>query len=183
MRARVTRLILRLVAIALPRRDRDAVLGDLREEGHPTCLSTIRSALGIAAFYQLEAYRDVDDRWRIAAVTMVGVGLLWLVPAASDQTFGNPGFPDRFWQIVAAVWSASHVTSAVAAGLFAGRSSLIPEHASACRWHLGLGLATAAAMAAPTAAAGGTAALLTMVSAWLGDLARPRNGEHRTTPA
>ncbi len=183
MMARVNRSIVRVLSWALPCRDRDAVLGDLLEEGRVDSFSPIRAAMVIAVHYQLEPYRDLDDRWRITTVALVGLGLLWLVPAASGQTFANPGFPDSFSRMVVAVWSASHVTSALAAGLFAGRSSIIPEHASTCRWHLALGLALVAAVSAPTATGGGTAALLTIISAWLGGQARPRIGEDRTTRA
>jgi hypothetical protein len=170
-------LIERVVALTLLPGDRDVVLGDLREEcaarGAPVRGGWLVSqCLRIAGRFHLEPYRAVVDLVGILAILLAGVILLWVVPAV-----GSPPpetvtlYRDALSRAALAVWSASHLTAASAAGLLVGRASLIPEHCAPARWHVATLLAVVSA-AVPGAPAPALSAALLLAAAWFGDRAR-----------
>ena len=129
----------RLVSWILPARDREIVLADLWEES-----ATERrrgrwvagQAVRMAAHLHLEGYRDPRDAARLVALLLSGAGLIAIIRAIGlGPTDGAKYFTDPVARAVLAFWSASHITSALAAGLAAGRMPLAP-HLSVARWHV-----------------------------------------------
>ena len=172
----------RLVARSLPVHDRDAVLGDLIEES--MALSPPRrpgwrlwATLRIVAHYQAEPYREAGQRAASVSVLATGLAVLWLVPLASSNLFVDPEILSKpLIRVAAMVWGASHVTSAIAAGLWVGRSSLLPERTVPTHWHLGSILVAMAFVVAPGFGAGLVAALVLGGAVWVGNQARVATG-------
>jgi hypothetical protein len=98
---------------------------------------------------------------------------LWLIPLATADYLpgGIEYFTDVLGRAAVRFWSASHLTSAIAAGIIAGRLGLVPEHAARSRWHIAIAGA-AALLAWHGPRAGALAAALLLASAWFGDRAR-----------
>lgn len=172
-------LVERAVLRAVPVADREALLGDLAEERHLGASlsvgSRLRTLVGVAAYYQVEPYRDLRDRF--AAVGLAGLGLvvLWLVSAAGgvSPTAETLARYDPASRAVLRFWSASSPIAAAATGLVLGRVPLLGAHAAAVRWHVGALLAGLAAVSAPGPAAATAATALLLSGLWLGSLARP----------
>ena len=129
----------RLAAWALPTRDREIILADLWEEsvnqrrrGRWVAGQTLR----MAAHLHLECYRDPRDAARLVALLLTGAGLVAILRAVGlGPTDGARLFTDPVTRAILAFWNASHITSALAAGLIAGRVPLAP-HLTAARWHV-----------------------------------------------
>lgn len=167
----------RLAARTLPPDEREWILADLREEsGNGSRRGPLwRSvqSLRIAGRFHGECYHDLDDRLRIVLLLVLALALLWGIPAATGGYF--PGerqfFTDPFGRAILAFWAASHVTSAIAAGLLIGRLTMVPEHAALARWHVAVAGVFACLMLHGLRT-GFVAALLLVSSTWLGHLGR-----------
>jgi hypothetical protein len=174
----------RLAALALPSRDRGVLMADLLEESRGPrprgSLWRAVQALRIAGRYHAECYHDPDDRLKVASLLAIAVALLWLVPVATGD-FGGAAtvFTDPFGRTIVRFWGASHVTSALAAGLVAGRVPLVPEHAALARWHVAF-VAAAACVVLHGLPSGALAAALLLAATWLGD--RGRGSQPDTSP-
>jgi hypothetical protein len=144
---RVAALALRLVARALPARDRDAVVGDVVEQAASRGLSpvwAIRELGAVVAHYQVECYALPADRLRAGVLASAALAVLWSVPIATATLFAGPDvFTDPLSSTIVEFWRAAHVSSALAAGLVAGGAPLLAPHAQAVRWHVALVLAGA----------------------------------------
>jgi len=168
----------RAVAWLLPAGDRESVIGDLREEAAARGADgdaawRLLAGLRIAAHFHVEPYRDAACVRGVLALSVAGLALLWIVPAATGPGLLVPDFyTDPLLRAVAAMWGRSHVTSAAAAGLLVGHLPAIPAHAARSRWHVALLLAALAFSAADGTAAAWTAALVLLGAAWLGDRGR-----------
>ena len=168
----------RAVAWLLPARDRESVIGDLREEAAARGAEAgaawqLLAGVRIAAHFHVEPYRDAACVRGVMALAVAGLALLWIVPAATGPGLVVPDFyQNPLLRSVAAIWGRSHVTSAAAAGLLVGHLPAIPAHAARSRWHVALVLAALAFAAADGAAAACTAALVLLAAAWLGDRGR-----------
>lgn len=164
-------LVERLAVLALPRDRREEILGDLAETGRSGGWRT-GQALGIAACYHGECYRDADDRFRIGVLFAAAAALVWVIPEATARTFGGPSlFTDPVTRAIVMMWQAAHVTSAVAAGLMVGRTTWLAPHTAPARLHLSLVLCAILFVVHPARSAlVATAGLL--LSAWVGYLAR-----------
>ena len=139
----------RLLVALLPARDREAVLGDLREEFGTVRGSTLRTLLALAVIVarrQPEPYRDAGRRRGAAALVAIAVGLAWAVHAAAWPDSGPPPGYDPASRLVLEFWAAPHLTSALAAVLL---------------------------VVAPSTATGGLAATLCVAAAEFGAAARP----------
>jgi hypothetical protein len=167
----------RVAALALPREAREFVVADLYEESAGVAQRGGRwraiQLLRIGCRYHAECYRDLDDRLRIASLATIVLGVLWMVTGATDSTFANGEtyFSDPIARAMIRFWGASHITSALAAGLVAGRLRLIAEHAAESRWHIAMGGAVLC-VAWHGGAAGVVAALCLLAATWLGDRTR-----------
>jgi hypothetical protein len=167
----------RIAALALPREAREFVVADLYEESAGAGRRSGRwraiQMLRIGGRYHTECYRDLDDRLRIASLATIVLGVLWMVTAATNTTFANGEtyFSDPIARAMIRFWSASHITSALAAGLAAGRIRLVAEHAAESRWHVAMGGAVVC-IAWHGGAAGVVAAVCLLAATWLGDLTR-----------
>jgi hypothetical protein len=180
-------LLQRLAGRALPERDREVILADLREESIATNADqrwVSRQALRIAARFHAECYRDPDDRLRILALATAGMALLWAVPLVTGASVTGPASAlyDPVSQMVLRMWSAVHLTSGLAAGLLVGRLPLLPPHAQPARWHAGLLLAFTAVLV-HGAAAGSAAALALLGALWLGIQGRRAADDDHARPA
>jgi hypothetical protein len=174
----VARLVVRLAARALPASDRELIVADLREESAALRPSRragwiTRQALGIAARFQAECYRNPDDRLRIAALAVAGLALLWIVPLATSQNAGSgiEALYDPVSRAILELWRAAHLTSAAAAGLVVGRLTMLPAHTQPARWHVGVLLAISC-IASHGPRAGSAAAALLLATLWLGSQGR-----------
>jgi len=129
----------RLVSWMLPDRDRESVLADLWEESvneRRRGRWVAGQALRMAAHLHFECYRDPRDAARLVALLLTGAGLLAVIRTIGlGPTDGAKYFTDPVTRVVLAFWSASHITSALAAGLVAGRVTLA-SHLSVARWHV-----------------------------------------------
>jgi hypothetical protein len=161
---------LRLASWTLPARDREILLADLWEEsaGQPRRLRWVAGqALRLAAHLHAECYRDPGDVVRLLALLITGAALLAIVQLPGFGTAdGTRYFTDPVTRAILAFWSASHLTSALAAGLVIGRVAL-PQHLAVGRWHVVMVLAVLHGMAA-----GVTGALALAGAAVLADRAR-----------
>lgn len=171
----------RLAARTLPPDEREWILADLREESGngPRRGPLWRSvqSLRIAGRFHGECYHDLDDRLRIVLLLVLALALLWGIPAATGGYFpgGQQYFTDPLGRSIMAFWGASHVTSAIAAGLLIGRLTMVPEHAALARWHVAMA-GVIACVLLHGFVAGCLGAILIVASTWLGDLGR------RSTP-
>lgn len=167
----------RLAARTLPPDEREWILADLREESGDGSrrgpLWRAVQSLRIAGRFHGECYHDIDDRLRIVLLLLVALGLLWGIPLATGDYFpgANPYFTDPLGQALVRFWGASHVTSAIAAGLMVGRLTMIPEHAARARWHVALaGVVACLLLHGPRT--GMSAAVMLLLGTWLGDRGR-----------
>jgi hypothetical protein len=160
----------------LPARDREVLMADLREEsgtsGHGPIWRVVQ-ALRIGGRYHAESYHDPDDRLGIVALLAIVIGLLWMVPLATSDSalIAQTYFSDPFGRAILRFWGASHVTSALAAGLVAGRLPMVAEHAAAARWHVALA-GGATSLAWHGVSSGTLAAVLLICATWLADRGR-----------
>ena len=162
------RLALRLV----PAHDRDALLGDLHEDGVRTASHRARAILGVGLAYQHEPYRDDRARLGILALLALGLLLLAVVPLAA-RGFGAVALDGRVWRAAAAFWAHGGPIAAAAVGLVVGRAPLMPTHAAAARWHVAAALAVAAGLVATSWTTGCASAALLLGATWLAASARP----------
>lgn len=129
----------RLVSWMLPAHDREIVLADLWEESANERRRerwVAGQTLRMAAHLHLECYRDPRDAARLVALLLTGAGLLAMIRAIGlGPTDGARFFSDPITRAILVFWSASQITSALAAGLVAGRMPLAP-HLSVARWHV-----------------------------------------------
>jgi hypothetical protein len=130
-------------------------------------------ALRIGGRYHAESYHDPDDRLGIVALLAIVIGLLWMVPLATSDSalIAQTYFSDPFGRAILRFWGASHVTSALAAGLVAGRLPMVAEHAAAARWHVALA-GGATSLAWHGVSSGTLAAVLLICATWLADRGR-----------
>jgi hypothetical protein len=172
------------VACLLPKRYREAVLGDLEEEGRPSGTpGHLGAVIGIVVRFHAEPWRDDGARWGALVTVVLAAGLLRIVPAAR---WPDPGtvlalYDDPLARGAIHVWSAPHLTAAVAAGLLIGHSPWIPAFAGTLRWQLALALALPASWAAP----GGfaiLAPLLLLAATWVGQRGLASNGGAQGSP-
>lgn len=169
----VERAALRLV----PTRDRDALLGDLAEEGARGAWRRAATVAGVGAAYQREPYRDDRARVGIILLLAAGLALLRLVPLAASGLDVSPA-DGPVWRAAAATWAHAGTIAAVAAGLVVGRAPLVPEHAACARWHVAAALAIAAAATAGGWASGLASAALLLVATGFA-----AHGRHEEPPA
>lgn len=163
----VERAALQLV----PARDRDALLGDLAEEGACGAWRRVAAIAGVGAAYQREPYRDDRARAGILMLLAAGLALLRLVPLAASGADMLPA-DGLVWRAAAATWGHATAIAAVAAGLVVGRAPLMPEHAASARWHVAAVLAIVAAVTAGGWASGVAGAVLLLAAAWFAAHAR-----------
>lgn len=171
----------RLLSRMLPARDREVILADLLEESAHTprrrswmATQTVR----MAAHLHLECYRDPRDAAKLIALLLASACLVFAIRAIGfGPDDGARFFTDPITRGILAFWSASHLTSAITAGLILGRIAL-PGHISVARWHaVGAISVLLVLLYAPSTAATGVATLLGV--AFLANGARP-NSEHAT---
>jgi hypothetical protein len=169
------------VACLLAKRHREAVLGDLEEVGRSSGTPGHLGALiGIVVRFHAEPWGDDGARWGALVTVVLAGGLLGIVLAA---TWPDPGavlalYDDPLSRAAIHVWSAPHLTAAVAGGLIIGHSPWIPAFAGTLRWQLALALALPASWAAP----GGfaiLAPLLLLAATWVGQRGLPSSGVAR----
>lgn len=167
----------RLLAVLLPARDREAVLGDLREEFGNGRASGFRMLVALAAIVarrQAEPYRDEGHRRGAAALVAIAVGLVWAIHAADWPGSRPPPGYDPVSRLVLEFWAAPHLSSALAAGLVVGRLELREVAATGpMRRHAAFLLAALLLVTSPSTATGGLAAALCVVAAEFGVAARP----------
>jgi len=163
-----------LVRVVLPEAAREPVLGDLSEEGLEAGTPRHMAALlGLAAYLHLEPYRDQGARLRVAVLTLAGMGLVWIVRAASWGA--EPPlelFRDPLSRAALHVWSGGHLTSSAAAGLAMGHLPGIPRFAEPARWHGVLLVAFLAGWTPAASSWSAAPAVLLILCAWLGWRAR-----------
>lgn len=164
--AAAERLALQLV----PERDRDALLGDLAEEGGDA-RGRIGSILSVGASYQAEPWRDDRARAGILVLFAAGLALLRLLPLAAGA-MDFRAVDGAVWRGAAWFWSHDVAIAASAAGLLVGRAPLIPDRVASARWHVAAVLALAAFLSARGAAEGVLAASLVVGAALAGSAAR-----------
>lgn len=174
MRDLRAQLLERLAIAAIPEDEREAVLGDLEEEGFVSgSVRHVAAAGGIAASHQLEGWRD-DGARRGAVITLfLGVALVWAVRAAGlVGTVIDPLllFTDPVSRAAAIMWRATNLTGAAAAGLLVGLSPWLPKLAGSLRCHIAFILAGLAWWSAP--GAGMEVPGLLLFGAWLGSHGR-----------
>jgi len=152
----------------------EGVLGDLEEEGlEPGTWRHLRALAGVALHVHGEPYRDREARgWLLLAAA--GGLLLWSAVVAASF----PPMPDLepLWDPVSRMalrfWSASHLTAALAAGLFVGHLPGAPQAAEAGRWHACSMVIAVAAWQGQGVATALMAAAALLVAAWIGARAR-----------
>ncbi len=166
-------LVTRLTTRLLPAHEREAVLGDLREEGvRAGSGASALAVLGIVLHYQLEGWRDERARFGAVISLALGFGLWWSVTTAGAG-WGELGsvYQDPLSRLAIRFWSASHLPAAIGAGLLVGHAPWVPDFARPTRWHVAGLLVAVAGVTAP--AGGGLAASLLLVGGvWLGDRSR-----------
>ena len=129
----------RLASWVLPSREREVILADLWEEsagerrrGRWVAVQAVRMAVPL----HLECYRDPRDAARLLALLLCGASLLTTIHALSFGPMdGARFFTDPITRAILAFWSASHITSALAAGFITGRVKPAP-HVSVARWQV-----------------------------------------------
>jgi hypothetical protein len=168
-------LLERLTSTVIPEADREAVLGDLEEEGYAA--GSVRHAVavaGIAASHQFEGWRDEGARRGAVITLFIGVALVWAVRAAGmvGSVAIDPLelFTDPLSRAAVILWSATNLTGAAAAGLLVGLSPWLPSFAGSLRYHIAVILAGLAWWSAP--GAGIEVAGLLLFGAWLGSHGR-----------
>lgn len=171
----------RLLSRMLPARDREVILADLWEEStdRPRRYSWLATqTVRMAAHLHLECYRDPRDAGKLIALLVTSACLVLAIRAFGfGPDDGARYFTDPITRGILAFWSASHLTSAIAAGLILGRIAL-PGHLSVARWHtVGAISVLLASLYAPPTAATGVATLLAVAS--IANRARP-DSEHAT---
>lgn len=170
-------MIRHLLAVLLPARDREAVLGDLREEfghGRASSLRILFALAAIVARRQAEPYRDEGHRRGAAALVALAVGLVWAVHAVGWPGARLPPGYDPVSRLVLEFWAAPHLSSALAAGLVVGRLELQGVAATGpIRRHAAFLLAAMLLVTSPSTATGGLAAALCVAAAEFGVAARP----------
>lgn len=163
--------------VLLPAGARESVAGDLTEEGlRPGTMAYLVALVGISFHVHCEAYRDEGARLGVVIAFILGLVVLWAVQAAAWP--GSPSlelFGDPVSRGALLLWGASHLTSAVAAGLVVGHAPGIPSFAEAARWHAAVALAGVAWWSAPEGAASVAAALLVLAAVWLSATRRARD--------
>jgi hypothetical protein len=145
-------LLTRASARLLPRRHREAVLGDLAEERVvPGSADELFAIAPIALRLHADAWRDERARLGAVAAGALASGLLWAVPAAGwpDPSAALDLYGDPVSRAAIAFWSATHLTGPTAAGLLIGHVGWIPARASFMRWHVALALVVPVALAGP----------------------------------
>jgi hypothetical protein len=180
----MNRLLVAAMARLLPVRDRDAVLGDLEEEGRrPGSPAHMGVLAAVVVRFHVDPWRDASARWGALLTAALGWALLLAVPAAAwpepDTVLGL--YDDPLSRGAIHVWSAAHLSAALAAGLVVGHSPRIPGFAGTLRWQVALALALPASWGAPGAHAV-LAPLLLMAATWLGQRAltdAARESPHR----
>jgi hypothetical protein len=164
----------RLASWILPPRDREIILADLWEESAGERRRgrwVARQAVRMAMHFHLECYRDPGDSARLLALLLCGAGLVTTIHAISlGPMDGARFFADPITRAILAFWSASHITSALAAGLVTGRMTLA-SHLSVARWHI-VALLAVMLVAQHGLALGTVGAILLAGSAALADRAR-----------
>ena len=168
--ARAARAAERLALQLVPARDRDALLGDLAEEG---CAGRDRfvGIVSVAASYQAEPWRDDRTRLGILLLFAASLALLRLLPIAA-QGLGTIELEGMVWRGAARFWANGPAIAATAAGLLVGRAPLIPDHAASARWHLVGVLALATIAGGDGWTRGALEAALLVVAALVGSAAR-----------
>lgn len=164
-----------LLLSLVPRRERDALAGDLAEEGlEPGTWRFAAAICGVASRHHAEPWRD--ERERLGALLTLGMGaaLWWAVTAAGAAP--AEGFVELYRDPVSRAalrfWAAAHFPAAIAVGLLAGHAPWLRASLSTARAHVVVVLAVGAALAAP-AGAGWAVALVLIAAAWAGARARP----------
>jgi hypothetical protein len=158
------------LARLLPVRGREAVLGDLAEDGlRPGSLAHLGALAAIVFRWHVDPWRDGGARLGALLTAAAAWGLHWAVLSAawSDPEGALELFRDPLSRGAILAWSASHLTAAVGAGILVGHAPWIPPFAVTLRWQVALALAVAAAWAGP-----GEPAILPplrlLVATWLG---------------
>ena len=157
-------LSLRLVALLLPREQRDPVVGDLLEEhAAGTLRQPARALLGIAWHHHRGCYGERGDAvalLRLHAVALAGVLVLPLAGATVRASAGV--FGGLLTAGTLAFWGAAPAVAGLAAGLWLGRAPLPAPQLDSARLHALPGILAALALAAtgPGATAAATALLL-----------------------
>lgn len=169
----MNRVLVGALVRLLPVRDRNAVLGDLEEEGRgPGSLAHLGALAGVVVHFHIDPWRDVSARFGALLTAALAWGLLLAVPAAAwpdpDTVLGL--YDDPLSRGAIHVWSAAHLSAALATGLVVGHSARIPGFARTLRWQVALALALSASWAAPGAQAV-LAPLLLVAATWLGQRA------------
>jgi hypothetical protein len=149
-------LLERLTSAVIPEADREAVLGDLEEEGYVAgSLRHAAAVAGIAASHQFEGWRDEGARRGAVITLFIGVALVWAVRAAGmvGSVAIDPLqlFTDPLSRAAVILWSATNLTGAAAAGLLVGLSPWLPSFAGSLRYHIAVILAGLAWWSAPGA--------------------------------
>lgn len=167
-------MIERVLLCAVPVRERDCVLGDLNEEfGEGAGARRIWAMFRIIGHYQAEPYRRVDSGFPVLIVAALGLTMVWVIPIASGNMFVDPDLlQNPLMRMAATVWRASHITAALAVGLFVGHTSLITTPLTGVRWHIAavLGVTLMVTSSGPASGAVGVAVLVGSI--WVGDEAR-----------
>lgn len=169
----MNRVLVGALARLLPVRDRDAVLGDLEEEGRgPGSFAHLVALAGVVVRFHVDPWRDASARWGALLTAALGAALLLAVPAAAwpdpDTVLGL--YDDWLSRGAIHVWSDAHLSGALAAGLVVGHSARIPAFAGTLRWQAALALALSASWAAPGSQAI-LAPLLLVAATWFGQRA------------
>ena len=162
--------------VLLPAEAREAVEGDLTEEGlHPGTMAYLIALVGVSLHVHCEPYRDDGARLGVVAAFILGLLVLWAVQAAAWT--GEPPlelYRDPVSRAALVLWGASHLTSAAAAGLVVGHAPGIPPFASVARWHAAVALAAVAWWSAPAGPYSVAAAVLVLGATWLSATRRSR---------
>lgn len=161
----------------VPRRDREAVAGDLAEAGPPPGPRRLLALAGIALHAQVEPWRDPGTRLAGLSIVLAALALLWAVPASARLGAPDPAvYSGLLFELTTALWRADHLVAAAAAGLVLGHAPGLPPWAAAARGH-GAALLTlpALTLAPGILAASATAGVLWAATGFGARAARPRS--------
>lgn len=170
-----------LLVRLLPPRDREAVAGDLAEDG-PSGFRRLLAVAGIVGHVHAEPWRDPGARLGAASLLAGGLALLWAIPTAARMGGPDPAvYSGLLLEMATAFWRADHLLAAMAAGLVVGHAPGPESWARMARGHAALALALPAWTLAPTPAAGTATVALLWGSAWFGDHARRVEARSRSS--
>ena len=156
----------------LPARDREAVLGDVEEEGL-TEGRRVCAIVGVAAHAHAEPWRDPHAR--LGSIALLAGGWLILHTVTAAARFGSPDpavYSELMLQVARLVWSSDYLGAAAAAGLLVGHAPAVPSWAGQARGHAAVALAAPTAILAPHAFGAALAVSVLWFTTWFGDRAR-----------